>query len=164
MNNVITITDEHRKQHQFLKTNYKDIKLIELIDHALSNFYAIRSIGGKVQPPEYNPILLYGIGSSFDPYIMTSGQARNINPEKDMPWQPWPAGPVLKRITRFVVTQVIPARVLLKYQIKLNNKFLDYFEKWDAFSNFFTYTIEDLTDNSIIITIIDNYDNCKKTL
>lgn len=164
MNNVIRITDEHRERYDLFKVRYNNIKFVELLDHALSHFYTVRSAGGTQQPEDYNPIVLFGIMSCFDPYMVEGMQACHLSADKDYAWQPWPEVNGTERTKIFIKNDLIRIREKLRANIDVDNKYTDFMQKQDALAQNYTYLKEDLSDNSIVLTIIDNYDNSSKRI
>lgn len=164
MNNVIEITNEHRDRHQLFKVRYNNIKFVELLEYALSNFYAVRSAGETRQPYEYNPIILFGVMSCFDPYMVEGMQACHISDTEDYAWKPWPQVNGVERTEIFVKDSLGPLRGKFKADINLDSKFIDFMEKQDAIARNYTYLKEDISDTSIILTIVDNYDDSFKRI
>ena len=164
MDNIVRITNERRQRHELFRVKYKDIKFIELLEHALSNFYTIRTAGFDHQPQEYNPIVLFGIMSCFDPYMVEGMQAGHLPGTEDYAWKPWPVVNGIERTKLFIKEELHQLRKKYKENIKINESFSDYIEKQDAIARNYLYLKEDLSDNSIVLTIVDNYDNFYKRI
>ena len=100
MNNIIDLKEKRKTTNKFYDIRVKGLTFIEVLDYALSHFYARSCDADGIQPMEYNPILYYDIMACFSPHLMNISQSRMF--DKSKPWQPWPSFNGVKRTNIFL--------------------------------------------------------------
>lgn len=162
----MTVTDieTRQKEHFFKVAKDFPFDMKDVILHALQYFYTIRHDGRIPQPPEYNPILLYDVLSCFDPYIMNGSQTRQLLPNSNEQWVQWPSFTGLKRTRIFIDEVLIPRLALFKSVLNENYNPYNALDRQDILSKALMYAKEDISDNEIILNIVNNKTNRLKRI
>lgn len=153
--------ETRQKEHFFKIAKNFPFDIKDVLLHALQYFYAIRHDGRIPQPPEYNPILLYDVLSCFDPYIMNGSQTRQLIPNSNEQWVQWPSFIGLQRTKIFIDEVLIPRRILFKDILSKLEGYnpINALDRQDILSKYLMYAKEDISDNEIILNIVNNKTN-----